>query len=267
MSQTAQQLLNASLAEGTFNQNSLNILTNNNLQTTITNALGVDPNIISSSEVVLIAELLDNSGSMSHLVTEAVQGCNLIDQALLDSKQSSGILKHVRLLNGGQVHPFAELEHAPRMTAKEYHITGATPLYREIITILGVVGAKVTSFSQIGVPARCVTVILTDGANYDPGMSASEERRVRDDCKILIDDLLRQENHIIIAVGIDDGSTDFKKVFMDIGVPEKWILTPGNTESEVRKAFQVVSRSTVRASQTAGSFSQTVAAGLGGFGS
>ena len=262
MSQTATQLLTASLAEGTFNQSSLNILVNNNLQATITNALGVDPNTIPSSEVVLVAELLDDSGSMSHLVDEAVRGCNLIDEALIASKQSAGILRYTRFLNGGQVHPFIELEHAPKMDSSTYVIQGCTPLYHEILTTLGIVGAKVTSFSLVGVPARCVTVVVTDGADYDPSVSGQATRKLKDDCKTVIEDLLAQENHIVIAVGINDGSTDFKKVFMEIGVPEKWILTPSNTEAEVRKAFQVVSRSTVRASQTAGSFSQTALAGF-----
>lgn len=262
MSQNAQALLNASLAEGTFTQDSLNILVNHNLQNTITNALGVDPNTIPSSEVVLVATLLDDSGSMASLVDEAIIGCNLVDDSLRASKQSAGILRYTRFLNGGQVHPFKELENTPRMDAATYKIQGSTPLYREILSILGVVGAKVTSFSMTGVPARCVTVIITDGANYDPSVSAAETRRLRDDCRTVIQDLLSQENHIVIAVGINDGSTDFHSVFTEIGVPEKWILTPQNTEAEVRKAFQVVSKSTVRASQTAGSFSQTALAGF-----
>lgn len=263
MSQNADNLLKASIAEGTLNQNSMNIMVGNNLQATITNALGVDANAIPSSDVVLIAELLDNSGSMTNLVTEAVKGCVLIDTSLKASKSQAGILRYTGFLNGGMVHPFVELDNAPLMDKATYRITGATPLYRKIIETLGIVGAKVTEFSLAGVPARAVTVIITDGANYDPqDSSAHDTRKNRDDCKTVIEDLLAQENHIIIAVGIDDGGTDFKQVFTKIGVPEKWILTPANTESEVRKAFEVISKSTVQASQTVGSFSQTA---LGGF--
>jgi len=64
-------------------------------------------------------------------------------------------------------------------------------------------------------------------------------------------------------MGIDDGFTDFRNVFQEMGVRDEWILTPANTESEIRKAFQVFSRSAVRASQSAVSFSQTA---MGGFG-
>jgi hypothetical protein len=77
----------------------------------------------------------------------------------------------------------------------------------------------------------------------------------------LVDDMLRSENHIVAAMGIDDGDTDFHKVFAAMGIPREWILTPGNTSSEVRKAFQVFSQSAVRASQTT-AFSKTA---LGGF--
>jgi len=49
-----------------------------------------------------------------------------------------------------------------------------------------------------------------------------------------------------------------------MGIRDEWILTPGNSEAEIRKAFRVFSQSAVRASQGAGSFSQS---GLGGFGS
>ena len=63
-------------------------------------------------------------------------------------------------------------------------------------------------------------------------------------------------------MGIDDGGTDFHQVFRDMGIREQWILTPGNSQKEIRNAFQVFSQSAVRASQSAGGFSQ---ASLGGF--
>jgi hypothetical protein len=78
----------------------------------------------------------------------------------------------------------------------------------------------------------------------------------------LVADLERAESHIVAAMGISDGSTDFRRVFCEMGINDRWVLTPGNSPSEIRKAFQVFSQSAVRASQSA-SFSQTA---LGGFG-
>ena len=46
-----------------------------------------------------------------------------------------------------------------------------------------------------------------------------------------------------------------------MGIEDRWILTPGNNPSEIRRAFQVFSQSAVRASQAA-SFSQGT---VGGF--
>ncbi len=44
-------------------------------------------------------------------------------------------------------------------------------------------------------------------------------------------------------------------------IRDEWILTPGNSDSEIRKAFQVFSQSAVRVSQSAGNLGS-----LGGFG-
>jgi hypothetical protein len=50
-------------------------------------------------------------------------------------------------------------------------------------------------------------------------------------------------------MGIHDGTTDFTQVFRSMGIPDRWILTPGNSASEIRRAFQVFSQSAVRATQ------------------
>ena len=62
-------------------------------------------------------------------------------------------------------------------------------------------------------------------------------------------------------MGISDGTTDFRAVFREMGIEDRWILTPGNNPSEIRKAFQVFSQSAVRASQAA-SFSQGAISGF-----
>ena len=71
------------------------------------------------------------------------------------------------------------------------------------------------------------------------------------------------ETHIIAAMGIEDGSTDFCRVFREMGIEDQWILTPGNDVSQIRRAFQVFSQSAVRASQSAAHFGQAVLGGLG----
>jgi hypothetical protein len=77
--------------------------------------------------------------------------------------------------------------------------------------------------------------------------------------KALVEDLRRLEQHIVAAVGIDDGSTDFRRVFREMGLEDRWILTPKNSAQEIRAVFQLVSQSAVQLSQAA-------APSLGGFG-
>ena len=79
----------------------------------------------------------------------------------------------------------------------------------------------------------------------------------------LVRDMRQAETHIVAAMGIEDGRTDFRRVFREMGIEDQWILTPGNDVSQIRRAFQVFSQSAVRASQSAAHFGQAV---LGGFG-
>ena len=59
------------------------------------------------------------------------------------------------------------------------------------------------------------------------------------------------EKHVVAAMGLSDGQTDFKRIFREMGVPDAWILTPRNSASDIRKAFHVFSQSAVRVSQGA----------------
>jgi hypothetical protein len=81
--------------------------------------------------------------------------------------------------------------------------------------------------------------------------------------RAVVTDMLKLEGHVVAAMGIQEPGTDFRRVFREMGIPDQWILTPGNTQKEIRKAFQAFSQSAVRMSQAARSFSQ---AALGGFG-
>src|SRR5262249_32919733 len=126
-----------------------------------------------------------------------------------------------------------------------------TPLFDQTCVVLGTVIAKAQELAQAGIAVRTVTLIITDGGDY------GSQRCKPGDVAALVADMLAQENHIIAAMGIDDGTTDFRKVFRSMGIPDRWVLTPGNSASEIRRAFQVFSQSAVRASQGA--------AQLGGF--
>jgi hypothetical protein len=141
------------------------------------------------------------------------------------------------------------------MTSKNYDANQGTPLYDQSVVLLGSVVAKTQEFSENGVVARSVTLIITDGADQHSARAKAK------DVAALVKDMARAEAHIVAAMGISDGTTDFHKVFREMGIEDRWILTPGNNPSEIRKAFQVFSQSAVRASQAA-TFSQAAISGF-----
>jgi hypothetical protein len=224
--------------------------------TQIQDALGVPADAIEGSEVFLLTVLLDDSGSIRFVQgnTEAVRdGHNLVLDALKASKAENDILVHATTLNRGVVYPYATLPQAPKLDSSNYNPNGGTPLYDQAIVVLATVLAKEEEFRKQGVPVRTATLILSDG--HDEG-----SRKCAADVKNVVGDMLRRENHIIAAMGVDDGYTDFRQVFTEMGVRPEWILTPGNNPSEIRKAFQVFSKSSVAASKGAAAFSK-----MGGF--
>jgi hypothetical protein len=221
--------------------------------------LGTPVDDVMASEVVLVTLMPDDSGSIRFAGNSAVvrAGHNTVLDALLASPQQDQILIHNRYLNGDVLYPYCPVTQAVRMDGKNYDPNQGTPLYEQTVVLLGTVLAKTQEFTDNGVPARSVTLIISDGAD------CHSRRTTAKDVKVIVDDMLRSETHIIAAMGIDDGDTDFKRVFREMGIRDEWILTPGNSQKEIRKAFALFSQSAVRASQSAGSFSQT---SLGGFG-
>ena len=246
--------------EGLLSPDSAQILTVHDIGAQIQAGLGVNVDDVQASEVVLVTLMPDDSGSIRFAGNaQAVRdGHNRVLTALKDSKQKDNILIHTRYLNGDILYPYCALDQAVEMNTSNYDPNLGTPLYDQIIVMLGTVLAKTKEFSDNGVPVRTVSLILTDGSDQH------SHRHRPQDVATIVNDMLMSENHIVAAMGIEDGSTNFQKIFREMGLRDEWIMTPGNNESDIRRAFQVFSQSAVRASQGAISFSKTA---LGGFGS
>jgi hypothetical protein len=245
-------LFQSAYDDGLLSTTSLQALDVNDLGVQIQAGLGINVDDVTASEVVLVTIMPDDSGSICYGGNaQAVRGGhNCIVDALADSSQKDCILIHNRYLNGHVLYPYCPLEQAVRMTTKNYHPGLGTPLYDQTLVLLGTVLAKAQNFSDNGVPVRTITLIITDGA--DEG----SRNKTAQDVATVINDMLKAENHIVAAMGIDDGYTDFRHVFQEMGIRDEWVLTPGNSDSEIRKAFQVFSQSAVRVSQNSGSFNQ-----------
>lgn len=214
--------------------------------------LGLSIDDVGSSEVVLLTMMPDDSGSIQHANNaDAVRdGHNFVLDALAASKQAGEVLAHTRYLNGHVLFPYTQLAHAVKLTPANYDPRLGTPLHDQTCVLLGTVIAKAQELAQAGIAVRTVTLIITDG-----GDCGSTRCRAAD-VAALVRDMLAQENHIVAAMGISDGTTDFREVFKKMGIPDRWILTPGNSAGEIRSAFSVFSQSAVRA---------TTGAQLGGF--
>ena len=253
------ELFNAALKEGELSDAAMLALSVPDLGAQIQAGLGVHPDDVPASEVLLVTMMPDDSGSIRFGGNaQAVRdGHNLVLEALAASKQKEGVLAHTRYLNGHVLFPYCALSGTVRMDHKNFDPNEGTPLYDQAVVLLGTVLAKSRQFAEAGVPARTVTLLITDGADVNSSRSKAS------DVAALVRDMQRQERHIVAALGLKDGQTDFREVFREMGIEDRWILTAGSSGSEIRKAFAVFSQSAVRASQSAGHFSKTAVGGFG----
>jgi hypothetical protein len=246
--------------QGLLSPNSVQVLNVHDIGAQIQQGLGVDVDDVQASEVVLVTMMIDDSGSIKYSdnVGNIINGHNMVLNALKDSKQNDGILIHTKYLNGKVLYPYCSLDQATIMDQSNYDPVLGTPLYDQSVILLGTVLAKTKEFSDNGVPVRTVTMILTDGSDQH-----SNRHRAKD-VKVIVNDMILSESHIISALGVDDGYTDLRGVFSEMGLRDEWILTPKNSESEIRRAFQMFSQSAVRVSQGAINFNKTAIGGFGG---
>ena len=254
------QLFQTAHEDGLLSPSTMQALDVPDIGAQIQAGLGVTVDDVEASEVVLVTMMPDDSGSIRFSGnSEAVRdGHNMVLDALADAGQQESLLVHTRYLNGNVLFPYRPLDQATRMDTQNYNPNQGTPLYDQAVVLLGTVLAKSQEFADNGVPARTITLLITDGADEHSSLHTATSVRP------VVEDMLRAETHIIAAMGVDDGGyTDFRKVFSDMGIRDEWILTPGNTPEEIRQAFQVFSQSAVRAGQGTAGFSRTAVGGFG----
>jgi len=252
------RLFEAAEEEGTLSPDALAALAAIDIGAQIQAGLGVGVDDVSASEVVLLTIMPDDSGSIrfSGNADAVREGHNAVVEALASSKQKDSILAHTRYLNGFVLYPYRAVALAEKMTRKNYDPSLGTPLYDQTVVLLGTVIAKTQEFAESGVPVRSVTLLITDGA--DEGSCRAKASDVR----AIVRDMLSSEQHIVAAMGIDDGRTPFRDVFRSMGIEDRWILTPRSDPGEIRRAFRMFSQSAMRASQHAGAFSRAAAGGF-----
>ena len=253
----ANTLFQTAAQQTVISPTSLSILSAGGIGQKVQAAMGVPVSDVTTDDVMLLQLEIDDSSSIRDADNEQIvrDGVNLTLDAVQDSKAENEVLATLWQLNRGVLDPYKKVKDTTRLNATNYIGSGSTPLYDRTIELLGAIVAKEQEFANAGVSVRTVTLIVTDGQDYGSRARASEVRS-------LVMDLVSRENHLICAMGVDNGSTDFRKIFAEMGIRDANILTPANSASEIRKAFQVFSNTAKQASQGARAFSNAFTQGV-----
>ena len=247
MSDIASLLTNAA-ESGDITTKTANLLTNAATLREIKKGDGVSTDTYPHSAVRIITILLDDStsirdnGNTPHLI----DGHNQIIQALrgASKKQQLETIVSCRTLNNGPVYEYKHLADVPKLTTATFAPGGPTPLFDQSIVTVGSVIAKVQEFENAGIAARTWTLIVSDGGDY------GSRRKANDVATVVAE--LNSEQHLIMAMGVSDGSTDFNKVFLAMGVKQSNIhVVNGSDPAALRRMFNQASQSAAGLASTA----------------
>jgi hypothetical protein len=252
--------------DGLLSPGSVHALTNDpNLGGRIQRALGGPVTSVGSDEVILLGAMYDDSGSISSAGnTQNIRdGHSLVKKAFQDSKQKNNVFMLIRLLNGKVIASFVPLDIAPDLDDTNYDEMsfGGTPLYDESWDFLAAMVAEAERYRQeMNITARTISLITSDGMDEH-----SRKHRNPAALKQFILDLNASEDHIVAGLGVQHRRVNFYDVFgQEMGIEDKWILTPKSDPHDIRKAFQVFSMTAVRMSQSGALFSQAKQGGFTG---
>lgn len=204
---------------------------------------GMDIDELDATEVVLVSLLLDDSSSMCGRVDAAIQGQQAMLKALEESKQKDSFLIGMWALNKNDpYHSYVKLEDAVKLDNSNYQPIGMTPLYDRWYEMLASNVAYAQQLRASGTMVRSIAIVITDGNEND-------SHRFNDlDCAKLAADLLASEQFVLAFVGAGDDDY-FRYMAKKMGIPDGAVLVVGDSPSDMRKIFQIVSQSVIRASQ------------------
>lgn len=207
-------------------------------------------------ELLLAVILVDDSTSVAANMAEIRLGHKLMLEALRAESFGADVQVHTRTLNGGVMSPYERLAVATALTDQNYsgsRLVPETPLYLQGLLTLGTVMVKAQEEEERGVKVRTFSLILTDGADNKSGAVGANHVHA------LVTDMLEfSTNHIIAGMGVGE-QVDYRQVFRSMGVPERWIFTPGSSVDELRRIFRQIARSLALAASSEAAFLQLAA--------
>ena len=202
---------------------------------------------------LLVTMMPDDSGSISSYGNAPAirRGHN----AQLDTYQDNpDILVRTRYLNGFELFPYTRPQEAIRMDTHNYNPHQGTPLYDQTYDLLQEVLSAMSVYADTH-DVFTLTCILTDGADLH------SQRRGPSDVRKVVERMLASGQHIVAGLGVRDGQTDFHRVFLEMGIPEQWILVLEREEGDIVSGMTSFAQ-TSRGIRDRHTFTQT---SMGGF--
>ncbi|MCA2978190.1 MAG: VWA domain-containing protein [Myxococcaceae bacterium] len=201
---------------------------------------------LTASDVTLVTLLVDASGSIADRGLEQAvrEGQNALLDAFAGAKEKDSVLLALWTFNDEQkvLHAYVPVDEATRLDARSYRGRGATRLYDTWCDALTANVAYAQRLRDGGTPTRSIVVVLTDGEDVGSKRGSRE-------CAALSRDLLASELFTLAFVGVGK-DVDFGLIATAMGVPPGCVHVQRDaTAAGLRRTFQLVSRSAIRASQ------------------
>lgn len=242
-----QDLFADAQGEGLENQ-ATTILVENLDSLALAGCNGADLDDINTDDVTLVAAVMDASGSMGGVRQAVIDGFNTMLASFNGSKQADSILVSAwSFSNNAQLHfSYTPAPLVKKLTWNDYDPEGGTALYDTLLYVMAGMVAYGQTLRNNGVRTRGIIVVFSDGVD---NMSRAKAYQVN----TVSNGLLAQELYTLAYAGF--GLADPARLAAEVGFPS--IIPAGSGPSEIRRIFQQVSASVIRASQAtvgAGSF-------------
>lgn len=206
-------------------------------------SLGINPSQIRTRECYLYLVVLDDSGSILKAnadddVRDAYNGfIAKMQEAKASGLIHSDVLVAVAGLNSGVIRPYCRIQDATPLTEYDYSAKEdyGTPLFDVTVQAHSLQMAKYTELSLHGYTARTATMIITDGEDSGSHLSAA-------DVAAVVTDLVHDRHQVI--EGIYRGACR-KSTFREMGIPDDWIRSGGESKEELLNEFVRFSQSSM----------------------
>src|SRR5258706_1845492 len=237
---------NKSLIEGAtqdgLSAQTIDVLVNNLTPVTIAGAAGVSVDDLAGDEVTLYVRVVDATGSMQRFASVVIEACNDQLDALAESKASDSILMSTLFFNMKTtvLHSYLPLDKALQLDGANYQPDSNTALYDATLDAITSAVSYTQNLRDAGIRVKVVIVIVSDGED-------NSSRHTAASVKSVVEDLINQEIYTLAFVAF---GTYGSKIAASMGIPN--VLDEQADAHSIRLALGTVSKSVIRASQTAG---------------